>query len=470
MALQTKPRGVTLERITTGSDALDSVLGGGIPRGSVVFIAGLPGTGKTILAEQMCWVNARWGESVLYIGTLSEPTVKMIRFAQTFDYFDPALVDKSIVYADVSGALKLRDADSLLNEIERLIDLHRPALVVIDSFKAIQDMFPDDFTFRVFTTAVAVRLSVWETTALFVGEYNETEIRERPEFAIADGIIYLYGTEEGLRQSRLMRIMKMRGTAFFGGDHSFEIGAHGITVYPRMSPTAVGEYSVPTRRLPSVIPALTEMMSGGLLEATTCLITGTTGTGKTLLALSFAVAEALAGGPVLYVSLEESPDQLIRGSEAFGWDIRALTASGALHIEHVSPSELNIDRHASVIRDRALALKASLVVIDSVSSFEAAVPDFAKYQGYIWAITDHFKRAGITIIMTSETIPGEPAQAARHTSVFADSLINLQDAESGDQRRRSLRIVKMRGSSHDEASRELILKAPEIRLGPAVLP
>jgi circadian clock protein KaiC len=383
----------------------------------------------------MSWSNARWGEPALYIGTLSEPTMKMIRFAQTFDYFDPTLVDKSVIYADIGDALKSRNPDSVLDEVDRLIEEHRPSLAVIDSFKAIQDMFADDFASRIFTSAMAVRLSIWEATALLVGEYNELEIRQRPEFAIADGIIYLYGTEEGLRQKRFMRIMKMRGTSFFGGDHSFDIGAHGITVYPRMNPAIVGEYSVPTRRLPSAVPGLTEMMDGGLPEATSCLITGTTGTGKTLLALSFAVAEAQAGRRVLYVSLEESPYQLIRDCEAFNWNLSAFTESGALNILHISPSELNIDQHATVIRDRVLSLGASLVVIDSLSSFEAAVPDVAKYQSYLWAITDHFKRAGVSVIMSSESIAEERGRPARHITLFADSVINLEDIRDGDQRK-----------------------------------
>ncbi|HET9476098.1 MAG TPA: ATPase domain-containing protein [Dehalococcoidia bacterium] len=458
---------VALERITTGIEALDGVLQGGVPRGSVVFIGGLPGTGKTILAEQMCWANARWGETVLYIGTLSEPTVKMIRFAQTFSYFDPALVDKSVVYGDVSGALKSRDPELVLAELNRLIEEHRPTLVVIDSFKATQDMFPDDFSFRVFTSALAVRLSIWEATALLVGEYNESEIRQRPEFAIADGIIYLHGTEDGLRQNRLMRLMKMRGTSFFGGDHSFEISGHGITVYPRMNPTVTDEWLVPNRRLASAIPALTEMLGGGIFEATSCLITGATGTGKTLLALSFAVAEARAGGRVLYISLEESPYQLIRDSEAFAWDLTALTESGALDIMHISPSELNIDQHATVIRERAMSLGAGLVVIDSISSFEAGVPDVAKYQSYLWAITDHFKRGGVGVIMTSESVFGD-TQTARHISLFADSIISLDQIYDGSQRKRTVRIVKMRGSSHDDNKRDLILEAPEIRIGPAL--
>lgn len=464
LAAPSEQRGTKLARVTTGVEALDGVLQGGLPRGSVVFIGGLPGTGKTILAEQMSWANACRGETVLYLGTLSEPTVKMIRFGQTLGYFNASLIDQSFIYADVSGALTSGQPDSVLKEIERLVEQHRPGLVVIDSFKAIQDMFSDTFAFRVFTTTIAVRLTVWEATSLLVGEYNESELREKPEFAIADGIIYLHGTEDGLRQDRLLRIMKMRGTSFFGGDHSYDIDGDGITLYPRMSPSVVGEYAVPTRRLPSVLSGLNEMMDGGLYEATACLITGSAGTGKTLLALSFAVAEAQRGR-VVYVSLEESGDQLIRNSDAFGWDLGGLVQSGNLEILHISPSELNIDRHAAAIRDHALSAQANLVVIDSLSSFEAAVPDIAKYQSYLWAVNDHFKRAGVTTIMTSESAL-EGRETARRISLFADSVIALEMVDSGGLCKRTVRLVKMRGSSHAKTARALVLDAPEILVGP----
>jgi circadian clock protein KaiC len=458
-----KPRaGLDLERISTGVPALDHVLQGGIPLSSVVFVGGLPGTGKTILAEQMAWANARRGDNTLYIGTLSEPTVKMLRFSQTLDYFDPALVDRKVVYVDISEALRSGDPDAVLAEVDRLVTEYRPKLVVIDSFKAIQDMFQDDFAFRVFTTALSVRFSIWEATALLVGEYTDEEIRQRPEFAIADGIIYLYGTEESLRQDRLLRIMKMRGTSFFAGDHGFEINSDGITLYPRMSPVVAGEYATPTRRVRSVIGGINDMMDGGLSDSTSCLITGSTGSGKTLLALSFAVGEAQAGHQLLYVSLEESANQLARNCSAFGWDVAGLIDSGKFAIMHISPSELNIDRHAVIVKDRALEIGASTVVIDSISSFEAAVPALAKYQNYLWAINDHFKRAGITTIMTSESAPEGRTEAARHVSLFADAIINVGFVEVDDRLTRTFRIVKVRGSKYDTNARELIIDAPRV--------
>jgi circadian clock protein KaiC len=457
---------VALERVGTGVEALDNILGGGIPVSSVVFIAGLPGTGKTILAEQTGWANARRGAKALFVGTLSEPTIKMLRFSQTVGYFDAALVDRSVVYADVSTALRSGEPDAILAEIDRLVSEHRPTIVVIDSFKAIQDKLDDPLAFRVFTTTLSVRMSVWEATALLVGEYTDVEIRERPEFAIADGIIYLYGTEDALRQERRLRIMKMRGTSFFAGDHSFDITGDGITVFPRLRPTVSGEYAAPTRRIGSVIDGASEIMDGGLFDSTTCLISGSTGSGKTLLALSFAVSEARAGGRVLFVSMEESSDQITRNCIAFGWELETLKASGNFAIMHISPSELNIDRHAVILMDRAIEMGATMVVLDSISSFEAAVPDTAKYESHLWAVTDHFKREGVTTIMTSESALEGHNGATPHISLFADAIITVASAQTGDHRTRTLRVVKMRGSKHDPDPRELFLDAPRIGVGP----
>ena len=176
-----------------------------------------------MLTQQMAWANARRGETVLYLSTLSEPTVKSLRFASDFDFFDTNLVGTGVVYGEIGHVLRKNGAAAALAEINRLVKNHRPTIVVIDSFKVIRELFEDSISFRSFVIELAVNLSLRSITSLLVGEYTDEDIRAQPEFAIADGIIHLHGTEEGLRQERRLRLMKMRGTELFGGDHVFEI-------------------------------------------------------------------------------------------------------------------------------------------------------------------------------------------------------------------------------------------------------
>ena len=138
------------ERMTTGVAALDDILEGGIPRFSIVFVAGLPGSGKTVLCEQALFANAARAQSVLYLSTLSEPVLKMLRYSRRFSWFNPALLGNAVIYGDLGGALRKDGAAGFLRELDQLIEKHRPELVVIDSFKVLRDEFDDDRAFRRF--------------------------------------------------------------------------------------------------------------------------------------------------------------------------------------------------------------------------------------------------------------------------------------------------------------------------------
>lgn len=237
-----------LDRITTGVGRLDEILYGGIPRYSLVFINGLPGAGKTILSQQAVFANARRGRTSLYLSTISEPPVKLLRFLQGFTFFDPELFGTKVIYGDLGDALRRDGAAGLIKQVDELVREHRPDIVVIDGFKALRDFIRDPLAFREFTLDLAIRLSTWEVTSLLVGEYGPDDLREGTEFGIADGIIYVYGTEEAAKQKRFLRVMKMHGTRFFAGEHFFEIGPQGITLYPRLAPEVAGEYESPAER------------------------------------------------------------------------------------------------------------------------------------------------------------------------------------------------------------------------------
>jgi circadian clock protein KaiC len=283
--------------------------------------------------------------------------------------------------------------------------------------------------------------------------------------------MHLLGTEDGLRQQRRMRLMKMRGTDFFGGEHVFDITQEGLVLYPRMRPEVLGDYRPPKKRIGSAIGGLDSMLGGGIFDSSSMLIYGSAGSGKTLTALSFLVEAQRNGGPALLVSLEEGAHQIARNADAFGWQIESLMEQGLIDIMHISPSELNIDRHAALIQDRAAALKAEIVALDSIGAMEASVPSAEEYSAYLWAITDHFKRNGVAIIMTCEVGLGgaAPSETSRRISLFADTLIFLRSADPTGRMPRTLHVIKVRGSSHETTARELVIASGEIRVGEPIL-
>jgi circadian clock protein KaiC len=449
-------------------DQLDAVLGGGLPRYSTVVVSGLPGTGKTILSQQAAFANAQAGRTCLYLTTLSEPPLKMLRFLQDFTFFQPDLFETKVLYRDVGTALRTEGPAGLLAQLDHLVRVHRPELVVIDSFKCIRDFIRDPAAFRAFTIDMVVQLAAWEVTALLVGEYTPEDVREGAEFAIADGIIDLSDTEEAEKQKRFLRVLKMRGAAFLDGEHVFEINAAGITLYPRLVPAPGGADALPAGRAGSAIAGLRELLGGGLLPSTATLIRGAPGTGKTLVALSFLVEGARRGEPGLLVSWEESPAQVMRSAQAFGWNPEELRQDKLLDMVHVSPAQVTIERHAVELMERAQEVGARRIVLDSLSALAAAAPNVAAYEHYVWTLTEYFKRRGLTIIMTVEAARAaqDPQIRMPGFSSIADTIIALRYVAREGELKRAVAVLKMRGSGHDTSLHELLIDAPHLAVGP----
>jgi circadian clock protein KaiC len=349
-----------------------------------------------------------------------------------------------------------------------LVREHLPEFLVLDSFKVFREHFQEASKYRAFAAEIMIVLATWEVTSLLVGEYSFDEISTEPEFAIADGILHLSGTEEGHRQKRYLNVVKMRGADAFFGRHSFEIDDTGMTVYPRMRPQIQADYVLSDERVGSAIAGLGEMMGGGIPAGTVTLISGGTGSGKTLTALSFGVDAAAKGTKVLFVTLEEAANQLIRHSSRLGWPVDDMAEKGTIQFLHVSPSEMDIDRHAVTIRRRVEETGAKLVVIDGISAFDLLPGrgDISTVE-YLWAISDYFKRQGITLILTSEGYSFFESAASLddlRKSYIADSIILLRLVEEGEQVRRKINVLKMRGSDHETSLRELQIDARGLRV------
>jgi circadian clock protein KaiC len=300
-------------------------------------------------------------------------------------------------------------------------------------------------------------------TAFLVGEYSIDDVVSQPEFAIADGILHLSGTDETFRQKRYLNVIKMRGADAFLGRHYFEIDEYGIKLYPRMLPTVQHNGVSSSERMGSAIPGLTELMRGGLRVGSTLLVSGGSGSGKTITALSFAVEAARKAKPALFVTFEEAPDALLRNCEALGWDMREQVDGQLFRILHVSPAELDIDRHAVEIKAAVEGLKIRLIVIDSVTAFEAVTEGNA-LRDYIWGLSEHLKRLGVTLVLTTEAysfFEHNVSSFDRRVSYIADSVILLRLVEEGDRMLRKINVLKVRGSDHDRDLHEL-------RIGPNI--
>ncbi|GEA16188.1 serine/threonine protein kinase [Moorella sp. E308F] len=446
-----------MDKLKTGIKNLDHILDGGIPIYSLNIISGSPGSGKTIFVQNIIFNSARNGLKSLYLTTISESQFKMVRHLQEFEFFSDDLLDDKVIYGDLGAVLRNQGTDKVLGYLTDMIKKHLPNIVVIDSFKAIRDIFPDEKAFKAFVFDLAAALSIWEVTVFLIGEYEEKELTLLSEFAVADGIFHLYGQEEKRFQKRYLRILKMRGTNFEHGEHLFKISHAGIEVYPRMKPEDNElQYEVRLEKKGFGITGLDEMLCGGLTEGTITLISGSTGTGKTAFALKFLLEGAEKGEKGLFLSFEEPVAQLQNTARHLGWEIDRYLADGRLDIKFISPIELDVDKHAFEILDIVREKKVERFVIDSISSFEKSVYDLQKYRDYLWAMGHQLKGQHITTIFTvlNEELFSPMVVTKAQISLMADNVIILRYVEADSSIRKVVGILKVRGSDHDKALRE----------------
>lgn len=454
-------RAAKLELAKTGNDSLDEILGGGIPVRSVVVIAGEPGSGKTVMTLQMLFAAARRGQNSLYFTTLSEPGIKVVRYAQQFEFFDADLFDKHIRFHDLGGVLR-EGAEKTMLEIEAQVAEHEPAFVVIDSFKVLGELLSDRAKGRPLVYDLAVQMASWGATTFLVGEYSRTEHAKFAEFAIADGIIHVGTARQELQSVREIEVMKLRGAAPRSGTHFFDIAHDGLTFFPRVSiPADIQSQPAAaiTDRAATGVAGLDELLGGGLPRSSTTVVQGGTGTGKTLLGLHFLLEGVRRKEKGILFTLEETPAQLRAAAGSLGLDLAAAEAAGLLEIKYASPVELSTDRYLTEARAAVKKLGASRAVFDSLTTMAIGVSSERRFKELVYAITKYLRSAGVTLLLTSESVESiGTAQLSGHgVSFIADNFIKMRYVEVDAHLERVISVIKARGVAHSSELRGLTI-------------
>ncbi|HTF58130.1 MAG TPA: ATPase domain-containing protein [Planctomycetota bacterium] len=459
-----------MERLSTGSAAFDRILGGGLPVRSLTVVAGEPGAGKTLFSLQILFHLTGQGKKCLYFTTLSEPSVKLVHHMQQFSFFNVEAIGKQLVFVDLGSVIRGNDTEAALDAIVNRVEREEPAIVVIDSFKAMRDMIGDGPKIRTFVYDLAVHIAAWGAATLFVGEYVEEEIMHFPEFAIADGILRFSTNRQELTAVRVVEVLKLRGADCITGRHFFEIGAAGLTFFPRVrGPDTNGHAEMASfaERASTGIAGFDEMLGGGLPRSSSTVIQGGTGTGKTLLGLHFLIEGARLGESGIHFTLEETPDQVRGIAHAFGWDVRELEKRRLLFICHGSPVELSTDAFLNRARQMAEQVGAKRAVLDSLTSMSLGVPSERRFKELVYAMTKHFRALGVTFNLNMETaeLLGSAQLSGHGVSFAADNVIQLKYIEVEGRLERGLSVLKARGIRHATDVRRMNFTQKGIEVG-----
>ncbi len=451
--MMSETAGLDFSRLSTGDGALDALLGGGIPTRSITVVSGEPGTGKTVVMLQILFHLARSGKKCLYFTTISEPALKLIRHMQLFSFFDPAVLVESLTLGDLGSVIRSEGFEAALAQVTERCEQTGADIIVLDGFKAIHDLVPDAPNSRRLVYELSVQLASSGATTFLVGEYTLAQMVVVPEFAVADNIIVLRNERAELSTVRTLEILKMRGSDYVAGRHSFDISSAGVRLYPRIStPTVAPGIGSPlsSRREAFGIAGLDEMIEGGLPATSATVIEGGTGTGKTLLALHF-VAEGAARGEVgLYLTVEESANQLRHAARAFGLPFGEFEQRGLIHLRYISPLELLPDRFLNEALAQIEQLHARRLVLDSLSGLTVGIGSERRLKQLLYALVAHARERGVTVVTTLE-IPellGSGRLTGHGVSSIADNVILLRYLEIDGRLDRAISVLKARATGH----------------------
>jgi len=454
-----------IDRLSSGQPRLDSIFNGGLLRNAINLVIGVPGSGKTILCQQYVFLNATAERPALYLSTVTEPLDKILRYAETLDFFDPtAIRDRRVIYEDLGNVLGDSGLAEVLTTIDNFLKEFKPGIVVIDSFKAFHAFAKSEADFRLFLYGLSRRLTASTVTSIWNAPYTRDRALDAAEFAVADAVIELNTKMIGEREMRVLQVLKLRGSGFLSGEHAYPISTSGLNVYPRLADAYDSTaYKLSTERVSTGVAALDEMLGEGYWAGASTLVAGPSGVGKTLMGLHFIYAGARAGEPGIIATFQENETQLGRIVRSFGW---SLDQKG-VHVLSRSLVDMYIDEWVYELLDLVETTNAKRIVIDSLPDVMTTAGDVVRFREWMFSLVQRCTRRGISLVMIVE-VPDmfEMRRISEHgLSHLADNVILLQYRREDSRLARTLTVLKTRAMHHQPVVRRFEITENGFELG-----
>ncbi|GGC63188.1 ATPase domain-containing protein [Undibacterium terreum] len=463
---------VIIRRLATGVPGLDDLLGGGLPEFSFNLLAGTPGSGKTTLAHQIMFSLANPDRKALFFTVLGESPLKMLRYQQQFPFFDADKINRSIKFVNLAADLLKGDFDRVLNRITDEVQSFSPSLVFVDSFRSVAQsakaMDSGVAGLQHFVQQLGMQMTGWQATTFLIGEYLAPEAESSPVFTVADGIIWMSQLVHRDAMIRKIQVVKMRGQAQSPGVHTFRISDDGVRVFPRAlltDPKADVEISG-DKRLSMGVPALDEMMGGGLPAGYSLLLVGPSGSGKTVLATQFLAEGVRIGEKGVVAAFEKSPNQLLSHK------LNGLIKNGDVGLINTRTLDLSIDEILHDLVEMIKRMDAKRVVIDSLSGFELALASVFRedFREALYRMVAVLTGMGVTVLMTAEL--EDQYTMLRFSSYgnafLADAILMQRYVEISGELRRVMSVVKLRASAHSKEIRFFDVARDTVVVGEAL--
>jgi circadian clock protein KaiC len=463
-ATQPTPAATRLPKCPTGIQGLDEITGGGLPRGRPTLVCGGAGCGKTLLSTEFLVRGAvefnEPGVLMAFEETEKELTANVASLG--FD-LDGLVRRKKIVvdYVHIERS-EVResgeyDLEGLFVRLGHAIDSIGAKRVVLDTLEVLFASLPNQSLLRSELRRLFRWLKDKGVTAVITAERGrENFTRHGLEEYVSDCVILLDHRINDQIATRHLRVIKYRGALHGTNEFPFLIGDKGISVLPITSLAL--NHKVSSGRIATGIPRLDAMLGGrGFFRGSSILLTGTSGTGKTIIAANFAQAAGRRGERVLFFSFEESPHQIIRNMHSIGLRLEPLVKRDLLRFHSARPSLYGLEMHLATMFKEIATFKPHVVIIDPITSLMDSGTD-SEGKGMVTRLIDYLKAGQITSLFTSLTQGGKaPQESEAAMSSLMDAWILLQDFEGNGERNRVLYVLKARGMKHSNQIREFLI-------------
>ena len=461
-------------RVSSGIPGFDELLGGGYPRGRAMLASGSAGSGKTLTSIHFVSDGAAADDEAAVFVSFEETAAQLrqtfkslgkdaealeeagkLRFVtavpETPNGVSPSKVDIVLGPFDLGGLI------SRIRAAAKSIGAKRVALDTLAglaaAFQGISDdgSMVSDVNLRPALQGLVRELKNDGLTLLLTAEQTRSEgliSRFGLEEFVADGVVLLRLNQHGERRRRTIEILKLRSCAHAAGENPVVIRpGKGMAVLP-LSAMRLTQQSG-TERTTSGVAELDRMAKGGLLRDAVVLVSGATGTGKTLLCNHFAAGGVTCGDKVLFLAFEESREQILRNAEAFGFDLKGGDAEEKLVLASLYPEAISLEEHLLRIQELVQRHEPNRLVIDSLSALERVGPPFA-FRQFMIGLAAFVKRNRVTTLLTAGggTFGDVVQISEQHISTINDTIILLRYVDTQGRVERSLTLLKMRGSAH----------------------
>lgn len=439
---------------------MDELLKGGFVAGSSYIIQGRPGSGKTILANQIGFNHARSGGRVLFATLLAEPHERLFQFLSTLSFFDRDRIGDQIQFVSAFDTMENDGLEEVVKLLRREIFRQKSTVMILDGLLNARSKADSSLNTKRFISELQGHAAFAGCTVFFL---TSSQLDDgSPEHTMVDGVLELGEELVGSRSIRRIKMRKTRGSGAIPGAHECEITDDGLVVYPRLESTITYSAMRDSDRftlIPSGLPSLDPLIGGGLTTSSVTLLVGPSGSGKTCFGLSF-LGQSTPQEPGLHFGFYESPQRVRLKAAALGLDFPAMEQSGALTLMWKSITTELIDKVALELLRTVEEKSIKRVFLDSLGGMGRAAADKSRVLDLYTALMSELRARNVTVLASWEVrslLGGEIDAPAPDLSGIVDNLLLLRFVQEPAELKRQLSILKIRDNPYDPALLEVVI-------------